>query len=103
MNIVKLLNFALPSYIYIRAPAFRDTDAAIRLLQRAADGPDRGGRAHAYNRLARLYEAGVPGHLQRDRKTAARYYADAAAEGSNPSKDLFVSPESVSGRLCLVA
>ena len=65
----------------------RDTDAAIRLLQRAADGPDRGWRAHAYNRLARLYEAGVPGHLQRDRKTAARYYADAAAEGSNPSKD----------------
>jgi len=65
----------------------KDTDAAIRLLQRAADGPDRDWRALAYNRLARLHEAGVPGHLQRDRKIAARYYADAAAEGSNPSKD----------------
>jgi TPR repeat protein len=64
----------------------QDVKAAIALLQDASDGRDRDWRGHAYHQLGHLHETGAPPDLQRDRKAAARYYARAAAEGSQASK-----------------
>jgi len=65
----------------------RDPQEAIRLWQTVCDGPDQAWRRLAYSRLGRLFEQGLPGHIEKDRIKAATYYAKAVAEGNKVAED----------------
>jgi TPR repeat protein len=65
----------------------RDPREAVRLWQTVGAGPDQAWRRLAYSRLGRLFEQGLPGHIEKDRIKAAQYYSKAVAEGNKTAED----------------
>lgn len=64
---------------------YRSPHTVMRLLQRAAQGPDAKLRGRANYDLGELHEEGAKGHIKRDPYVARGFYEKAAADGDNPA------------------
>lgn len=64
---------------------YRSPRTIMRLLQRAAKGPDAKLRGQANYHLGELHEEGAKGHIKRDPYVARSFYEKAAADGDNPA------------------